>query len=107
MTKYTSYSNNGFGNTRNLHPELEDPARAILERDLAKMREHGATTIIRQPYYDLNEIDLLKTMQKDVPDGIKAFAVVNVLPGVTNVRMPLTEEQFIDFVKNNSVEVRK
>jgi len=107
MTKYTTYRNNRFGKTKKLHPELEDPARTILERDLATMKKNGATTILRPPYTDLNEIELLKTIQSDAPDDIKAFFVTNVVPGVTNVRMPLTEKQLINFVKKHLVVAKE
>lgn len=107
MTKYTSYHNNRFGETKTLHPELKDPARAIVERDMALMAEYGTTKLLRPPYEDLNELDLAKTMHKDVPDEIKAFAVVNLVPKVTNVRIPLTEKQFKDFVKTGYVHIEK
>lgn len=107
MTTYRSYHGTGFGAPKKLHPELEDPAREILERDLAHMAKYGATTILRAPYEDLNELELAKTLNKDVPDGIKAFAVVNIVPKVTNVRIPLTEKQFKDWVKRGHVLMRK
>lgn len=93
--------NKGSELSEPLHPEIGEPFRKILYRDIGIMKDQKCTVFIRAPYEDLNELELIQLSYKsqNIPDppnlhAAVAIMVVSIVKNITNARIPLTLEMF-------------
>jgi hypothetical protein len=87
---------------RNIHPEVEDLAEQVLKRDLILMRHFKISRFIREPYGDLNEIEMIPELGAKAQD-IFGFYVLSMVKDLTNARIPMTEEQFDELRETTKV----
>jgi hypothetical protein len=78
---------------RNIHPEVKDLAEQVLKRDLIAMRHLKVSHFIREPYGDLNEIEMIPELGEKAQD-IFGIYVLSMVKDLTNARIPVTKEQF-------------
>lgn len=95
MTTNIYHYHDGKSYQGRLHPEIAEDALRILKKDLAKIKRYKCNSFVRQPYYDLNEIEMLKSYP-NAPENIEAVIVISVIKGDTNARIPISKQEIAD-----------
>ncbi len=87
----------GISKPFQVHPELAEWQVSVLRRDLKLQRKTGIKYFLRRLYSDLHEEESIKWAAietgKEVPEQIAGVIVIRVATE-TNIRIPLSEEQF-------------
>jgi len=81
----------GSTTTRKIHPELADQAREILVRDLKNLNHLRTSRLIREPYHDLQEVQMTPLPDWQKPQ-IVAVMVYRISKD-TCARIMLTQKQ--------------
>lgn len=76
-----------------LHPEVEEIAQEIMDRDAARIMAFDLECLVRRPYYDLNELSLLPGLEDATSSEVAGFLIM-MLPSGIAFRKALSQEQF-------------
>lgn len=104
MTTNIYHYHDGKSYQGRLHPEIAEDALRILRKDLAKMKRYKCNSFVRQPYYDLNETEMLKPYP-NAPENIEAVIVISVIKGDTNARIPIGKQEIVDALQRGYLDL--
>lgn len=100
MTSFEHYGRDGTQSAGDLHPEVAEASLACLKRDLRRLRHTQGKAFLRRPYTDLQEVEMVAVNHPALQiSEIVGVAVVPLVEGDTNARMPLTAEQVAEEVR--------
>ena len=104
MTTEIYHYQNGKSYQGRLHPEIAEDALRILKKDLAKMKRYKCNLFVRHPYYDLNEVEMLKSYP-NAPKNIEAVIVIMVIQGDTNARIPICKQEVVEALQRGYLDL--
>jgi hypothetical protein len=104
MTTNIYHYHDGKSYQGRLHPEIAEDALRILKIDLAKMKRYKCNSFVRQPYYELNEIEMLKAYH-NAPEDTKAVIVISIIKGDTNARIPIGEQEIAEAFRRGCLDL--
>lgn len=76
-----------------LHPEVEEIAQEIMDRDAARIEAFDLQYLVRRPYHDLNELSLLPGLEDASEEEVAGFLIM-MFPNGMALRKALNQERF-------------
>lgn len=104
MTNYTRFNPDGSRSVGIVHPEIAEVSLACLKRDLRRLRQTNGKSFLRCPYDDLQEAQMI-ALNPGSPAShlIVGIAVLPLIKGDTNARIPMTAEQVQEIIANGEL----